>query len=110
MAIRIDGKAIAADIRAEMAVRAQALKDRGMQPCLAVILAGEDPASKIYVRNKRRACKEVGIESRAILLPEEVTEAETEAPAPDGEPHFVTVDESYFSDSLFREYLEGEVR
>ena len=76
MAIRIDGKAIAADIRAEMAVRAQALKDRGIQPCLAVILAGEDPASKIYVRNKRRACKEVGIESRAILLPEEVTEAE----------------------------------
>ena len=76
MAIRIDGKAIAADIRAEMAVRAAALKEKGIQPCLAVILAGEDPASKIYVRNKRRACKEVGIESRAVLLPEEVTEAE----------------------------------
>ncbi len=76
MAIRIDGKAIAADIRAELAVRANALKEKGVTPCLAVILAGEDPASKIYVRNKRRACKEIGIESRAVLLPEEVTEAE----------------------------------
>ena len=75
MAIRIDGKAIAADIRAEQATRVAALKEKGIQPCLAVILAGEDPASKIYVRNKRRACKEVGIESRAILLPEDVTEA-----------------------------------
>ena len=75
MAIRIDGKAIAADIRAEQTTRVAALKEKGIQPCLAVILAGEDPASKIYVRNKRRACKEVGIESRAILLPEDVTEA-----------------------------------
>ena len=77
MAIRIDGKAIAADIRAELAVRADALKAKGVTPCLAVILAGEDPASKIYVRNKRRACKEIGIESRAVLLPEEVTEEES---------------------------------
>ena len=74
MAIRIDGKAIAADIRAELAVRVTELKAQGVQPCLAVILAGEDPASKIYVRNKRRACKEIGIESRAVLLPEDVTE------------------------------------
>ena len=74
MAERIDGKAIAADIRAELAGRVTELKAEGIQPCLAVILAGEDPASKIYVRNKRRACKEIGIESRAVLLPEDVTE------------------------------------
>ena len=76
MAVRIDGKAIAADIRAELTGRVAALKEQGVQPCLAVILAGEDPASKIYVRNKRRACKEIGIESRAVLLPEDVTEQE----------------------------------
>ena len=76
MAVLIDGKAMAAEIRAEMAARAAALKEKGVEPCLAVILAGEDPASKIYVRNKRRACKEVGIASRQILLGEDVTEEE----------------------------------
>ena len=76
MANIIDGKAIAADIKAEMKVRADALRDKGINPCLAVIMAGEDPASAIYVRNKRRACKEVGIESRYVKLEGSVTQDE----------------------------------
>jgi methylenetetrahydrofolate dehydrogenase (NADP+)/methenyltetrahydrofolate cyclohydrolase len=57
----IDGKAIAADIRAETAERVKVLADRGITPGLAVVLVGEDPASKIYVNSKRKACTEVGI-------------------------------------------------
>ena len=68
MAILIDGKAIAADVRAQAAQRVQALKEKGIEPALAVILAGEDPASKVYVRNKARACKECGIRSEVIRL------------------------------------------
>ena len=74
MAQIIDGKAVAADIKNELRVRADALKEQGINPCLAVVMAGDNPASAIYVRNKRRACKDVGIESRAVLLPEEVAE------------------------------------
>lgn len=74
--MRIDGKAIAAEIRLELRQRAENLRARGIVPCLAVILAGEDPASKIYVRNKKRACEEIGIVSREVLLPGEVTEEE----------------------------------
>jgi methylenetetrahydrofolate dehydrogenase (NADP+)/methenyltetrahydrofolate cyclohydrolase len=59
----IDGKAVAAEIRAECKVRVEALKARGLQPGLAVILVGSDPASAVYVRNKIRACAEVGIRS-----------------------------------------------
>ena len=76
MAIRMDGKKIAAEIRGELKGRVEALKARGIEPCLAVILAGDDPASKIYVRNKKRACEEIGIRSLEILLPESVTEQE----------------------------------
>jgi len=76
MAMIIDGKQIAAEIRAELKERVKEMNERGIFPCLAVILAGEDPASKIYVRNKKRACEEIGIISREILLPETVTEEE----------------------------------
>ena len=76
MAIRMDGKKIAAEIRGELKGCVEALKARGIEPCLAVILAGDDPASKIYVRNKKRACEEIGIRSLEILLPESVTEQE----------------------------------
>ncbi len=76
MANIIDGKAIAAGIRAELAVRAQNLRARGIIPTLAVVLVGDNPASKIYVRHKKRACEEIGIDSLEILMPEEVTEAE----------------------------------
>ena len=76
MAQLIDGKAIAALIRAEQATRAAYLKENGIEPALAVILVGEDPASKVYVRNKARACKECGIRSEVIRMSAETTQAE----------------------------------
>lgn len=76
MAQLIDGKAIAALIRAEQATRAAHLKENGIEPALAVILVGEDPASKVYVRNKARACKECGIRSEVIRMSAETTQAE----------------------------------
>jgi methylenetetrahydrofolate dehydrogenase (NADP+)/methenyltetrahydrofolate cyclohydrolase len=59
----IDGKAIAAKVRSEVAKDVRALQDRGISPGLAVVRVGEDPASAIYVRGKRKACEEVGIRS-----------------------------------------------
>jgi methylenetetrahydrofolate dehydrogenase (NADP+)/methenyltetrahydrofolate cyclohydrolase len=59
----IDGKAIAAVVRGEVADRTTALADRGVTPGLATVLVGEDPASKIYVASKRKACAEVGIKA-----------------------------------------------
>ena len=56
----IDGKAIAQEVRAEWKLRADALKARGITPGLAVIIVGEDPASKVYVANKVKACAELG--------------------------------------------------
>ena len=76
MAQLIDGKAIAALIRAEQATRAAYLKENGIEPALAVILVGEDPASKVYVRNKARACKECGVRSEVIRMSAETTQAE----------------------------------
>src|SRR5438874_8679680 len=57
----IDGKAIAARVRAEVKAEADALKAKGVQPGLAVVLVGEDPASQVYVRNKTKAAAEAGI-------------------------------------------------
>ena len=65
----IDGKAIAAEWRAETAVRVQRLRERGIVPGLAVVIVGEDPASQVYVRNKARACEAVGIHSEVHALP-----------------------------------------
>jgi methylenetetrahydrofolate dehydrogenase (NADP+) / methenyltetrahydrofolate cyclohydrolase len=72
----IDGKAIAAEVRAEVAGRVEALVSRGVTPRLAAVLVGEDPASKIYVGAKQKACADVGIDSERIDLPEEATEAD----------------------------------
>lgn len=63
MAKIIDGVAVAAEIRRELKERSKALWERGVVPGLAVIMVGDDPASSVYVRNKVRACKEVGIQS-----------------------------------------------
>ena len=71
----IDGKAIAQEVRAEWKVRADALKVRGIMPGLAVIIVGEDAASKIYVGNKVKACAELGIHSEHIALPADTPEA-----------------------------------
>jgi methylenetetrahydrofolate dehydrogenase (NADP+)/methenyltetrahydrofolate cyclohydrolase len=70
----IDGKAIAQEVRAEWKVRADALKARGVTPGLAVIIVGEDPASKVYVANKVKACAELGLHSEHIALPADVSE------------------------------------
>ena len=71
----IDGKAIAQEVRAVWKVRADALKARGITPGLAVIIVGEDPASKVYVSNKVKACAELGLHSEHIVLPADTAEA-----------------------------------
>lgn len=76
MAVRIDGKAIAAKVRGEIAEEVAALKKQGVQTGMAVVLVGEDPASKIYVRNKGKACAETGIYSEEHVLPENTTQEE----------------------------------
>jgi methylenetetrahydrofolate dehydrogenase (NADP+)/methenyltetrahydrofolate cyclohydrolase len=72
----IDGKIIGQRIREEAKRRAAALREKGVTPCLAVILAGEDPASLSYVRAKEKALAEAGMESRDFLFPASVSEAE----------------------------------
>jgi methylenetetrahydrofolate dehydrogenase (NADP+)/methenyltetrahydrofolate cyclohydrolase len=72
----IDGKALAASIRADLKVRGQRLKERGHCPGLAVVLVGDNPASQVYVRNKIKACADTGIRSFEHRLPAETTEAE----------------------------------
>ncbi len=76
MANIIDGKAIAAAIRREVADEAAALKEKGVTPGLAVILVGNDPASCTYVRNKQKACVEAGLYAEQIDLPAETTQEE----------------------------------
>ena len=71
----IDGKTIAQKVRAEWKIRADVLKARGITPGLAVIIVGEDAASKVYVSNKVKACAELGLHSEHIALSAEVTEA-----------------------------------
>ena len=70
----IDGKAIAAQIRSEVAQRVQGLQERGVIPGLAAVLVGEDQASRIYVGAKHKACADVGIRSEQVDLPAFVTE------------------------------------
>ena len=75
-AVIIDGKQIAADVRAQVAAKVAQLKEKGILPCLAVILVGENPASVSYVTGKRKALAEVGMADRSIQLPETTSEAE----------------------------------
>ncbi|HXS39054.1 MAG TPA: bifunctional methylenetetrahydrofolate dehydrogenase/methenyltetrahydrofolate cyclohydrolase [Stellaceae bacterium] len=70
----IDGVAIAKEVRVGIAARAAALKARGIQPALAVIMVGENPASELYVRNKVRACADSGIKSQVIRFATDVSE------------------------------------
>ncbi len=70
----IDGKAISADIKAEAAEEAKMLKEKGIGCCLAVVLVGDNSASKVYVRNKKKACEVVGIKSASYELPEETSQ------------------------------------
>ena len=76
MAKIIDGKKISQQIKDELKERAAKLKEQGKTGALAVIQVGQDPASSVYVRNKKNACAYIGIESLAYELPEETTEEE----------------------------------
>jgi methylenetetrahydrofolate dehydrogenase (NADP+)/methenyltetrahydrofolate cyclohydrolase len=76
MAVIIDGKALAAEIRGEAAARTKLLLPKGIIPCLAVVLVGENPASVSYVTDKEKALAEAGMDSRDIRLPELTSEAE----------------------------------
>ena len=75
-AVIIDGKQIASDVRAEVALNVSKLKEKGIAPCLAVILVGNNPASVSYVTGKRKALAEVGMLDRSIELPEDTSEKE----------------------------------
>ena len=72
----IDGKSIAAQIKEEVKEEAERLKQAGIQVCLAVVQVGNDPASSVYVRNKKKACEYVGIRSASFELPEDTAEDE----------------------------------
>ncbi|TDU06179.1 methylenetetrahydrofolate dehydrogenase (NADP+)/methenyltetrahydrofolate cyclohydrolase [Streptomyces sp. 846.5] len=74
----LDGKATAAAIKSELAVRIEALKARGVQPGLGTVLVGDDPGSHSYVRGKHRDCAEVGIASIQRELPADATQSDVE--------------------------------
>jgi methylenetetrahydrofolate dehydrogenase (NADP+)/methenyltetrahydrofolate cyclohydrolase len=78
MATILDGKKLASDIKKSLAHEVSLLEKNKITPGLAVILIGENPASKIYVKNKRKACDEVGIESFDYNLPEATSQEEIE--------------------------------
>ena len=70
----LDGKAMSEELRADIARKVAALKERGVTPGLAVILVGDDPASQIYVRNKGIGCEKTGMHSVTIRMPEDTTQ------------------------------------
>ena len=76
MATIIDGKELAKKIRKELKVECDNLKEKGINPKLAVIMVGDNPASKVYVRNKSRACEEIGIEYEEFLLQDNIKQEE----------------------------------
>ena len=75
----LDGKVMAAEIKAEVAEKVRGLKALGVTPGLAVILVGNDPASEIYVRNKQTGCDETGINGQTIRMDGNITQEELEA-------------------------------
>ena len=75
-AVIIDGKAVAEEVRADVAAKVAALKEKGVVPCLAVILVGDNPASVSYVTGKRKALAEAGMADKSLELPESTTESE----------------------------------
>ena len=76
MAIRIEGKLLAAQVKERVAAGVAELKEKGIEPCLAVIMVGENPASQVYVKGKVKDCAECGIKSLEIHLPAETTQNE----------------------------------
>lgn len=76
MAIIIDGKKIATEIKTELITDIAKLKEKNITPCLALLLVGNDAASEIYVKNKEKFCTEIGIISITKRLPATATESE----------------------------------
>ena len=76
MATIINGKEVSAKVKEQVAEEVKQLKDKGIHPGLAVVIVGEDPASKTYVKNKKLACQAVGIHSEEYALPAETTQEE----------------------------------
>lgn len=76
MAMIIDGKKIALEIREEVALEVQELKKQGIQPHLTAVLAGDDPASHVYVRNKKKACEKAGISAETLMLSKDTQQTE----------------------------------
>ena len=76
MAIIIDGKELAKKTRQNLKIECDELKNKGINPKLAVIMVGDNPASKVYVRNKSRACEEIGIEYEEFLLQDNIKQEE----------------------------------
>ncbi len=76
MAVIIDGKELAKKIRNNLRIECEELKQKNIKSKLAVIMVGDDPASKVYVRNKSKACEDVGIEYDEYLLDKETTQKE----------------------------------
>ncbi|MCI8650773.1 MAG: bifunctional methylenetetrahydrofolate dehydrogenase/methenyltetrahydrofolate cyclohydrolase FolD [Anaerotruncus sp.] len=76
MAKLIDGKAISAALREQIKQETRLLAEQGITPGLAVVIVGEDPASQVYVRNKEKACEEVGFYSEKYALPAQTTQEE----------------------------------
>ena len=74
MAIIIDGKELAKKTRQNLKIECDELKNKGINPRLAVIMVGDNPASKVYVRNKSKACQEVGVEYEEYLLDSNITQ------------------------------------
>ncbi|MBR6165487.1 MAG: bifunctional methylenetetrahydrofolate dehydrogenase/methenyltetrahydrofolate cyclohydrolase FolD [Clostridia bacterium] len=75
----LDGKTMSEELKSNIARRVAAMREKGVIPGLAVILAGDDPASEIYVRNKGKGCEEVGMFSRTIRMGADVSQEELEA-------------------------------
>ena len=69
MAILIDGKLVSKKVKEDVANRVKELEEKGIKPGLAVIIVGDDPASRVYVNNKKKACAEVGFYSEEYALP-----------------------------------------
>jgi len=74
----ISGKIISAQINEELCLEVKQLKTKGIEPCLAVVLVGEDPASEVYVRNKKRTSEDIGMRSIGHNLPDTTTQRELE--------------------------------
>ena len=72
----LDGKMVAARVRGEISEEVNRLKEKGITPCLAVVIVGNNQASRVYVNNKKKACAETGMTSLEYALPEETTQEE----------------------------------